>query len=140
MTNKVQHTPPLRTSQAPLALKDLFLPGFMSLLLGGLCLARAGESEPFWYSVPIAVTGLPRQADFVFITTTVDLSALFARVNASGAPDERLLRLYHVKSGAEREVPVQFICEQQPRPGTRQLLASTPPNVSHLGEWPAGTT
>lgn len=120
----------------------------LGLLVG---LARAAEVQPpgrerpgparRWFSLPIQVSGLPADAEFVPVSCEVDFSGLLARLKVTGAVDERSIRLLRLlNDGGEMPEPVQFVASAQPRARQRRLLGGTTPRVSYLSEYAAGET
>lgn len=88
------------------------------------------------FSVPIDVTGLPPDPEFVPVRCLVDFTSVLERLGVPGAVDERTLRL---EAGGV-DVPFQFSAVPQPRPKERLLLPGTPPSVSLSAEHAAGAT
>jgi hypothetical protein len=93
------------------------------------------------FSLPIEVVGLPPNAELVPVACGIDFTAILERLGVSGAVDERSLRLLRLGgAGEEVEEPVQFSVASQPRPKGRTTLPDTPPGVSYLGEFRAGSS
>ena len=105
------------------------------------CWAAESETSHQWLSLPIAISGLPADADSVPVSCLIDFSGLLVRLKAAGAVDERSLRLDHIlPDGRVQEEPVQFSPDPQPGSKARRLLPGTVPQVSYLAEYPAGET
>lgn len=91
------------------------------------------------FEVPLEVSGLPTNVEFVPVSCEVDFGVLLQRLNKSGAVDERSLRLCRVlPDGSQREQPVQLLAREQPRAAQRQFLPATVSGVSYLTEAAAG--
>jgi hypothetical protein len=127
-------------TKLPLARSLLAVSAF--LVAGSWSPREAGaEGLHEWFALPIEVTGLPPNADFVPVSCPIDFSAILARLKVSGAVDERSVRLLRVLAdGRDQEEPVQFTPDPQPGSKTRRLLAGTTSQVSYLAEYPAGET
>ncbi len=92
-----------------------------------------------FFEVPLQVSELPANAEFVPLSCEVDFQALLQRLGKSGAVDERSLRLYRVlPDGGQQEQPVQLLACVQPRAAQRQFLPATVSGVSYLTEAAAG--
>ncbi|HPM80704.1 MAG TPA: PmoA family protein [Candidatus Anammoximicrobium sp.] len=103
--------------------------------------ATSDSTGPLYdrFEVPVEVSGLPANAEFVPVSCDVDCNALLQRLGRSGAVDERSLRLYRVlPDGSRREQPVQLLACEQPRAAQRQFLPATVSGVSYLTEVAAG--
>jgi hypothetical protein len=99
--------------------------------------AQAGAHR--WFSMPLALEGLPANCTFAPVSAELDFTALLARLKLAGVVDERALRLYRLDAGAGPvEEPWQFLARAQARAKERKLLPGTSLNVSYLGEYPAG--
>src|SRR5437899_12197181 len=85
-----------------------------------------------WLSVPIQVTMLGSDAEFVPVSFHVDFSEMVKKLGADGVVDEHWLRLYRVTEGRETAEAVQFTCDSQPR--ARAKLPDTAVGVRYLGE------
>ncbi|MCY2989014.1 MAG: PmoA family protein [Planctomycetota bacterium] len=114
----------------------------LGLLIGIAPLAVRGaetdDARYHWFSVPIEVSGLPPDAQFVPVSCPIDLTVILSRWNVSGAVDERSLRLFRLlPDGTQAEQPVQFTGAPQPGPKTRRLLPDTASGVSYLTEYAA---
>ncbi|NLF71577.1 MAG: hypothetical protein GX575_21300 [Candidatus Anammoximicrobium sp.] len=89
--------------------------------------------------VPLEVSGLPRNAQFVPISCGINFEALLPRLGKSGAVDERSFRLVRVlPDGRRLDQPAQWLASVQPRAAQRQFLPATVPGVSYLTEAAAG--
>src|SRR6185436_16459276 len=89
------------------------------------------------FTVPITVTKLPPNSEFVIVHAPIDFDLLTAH-DATAPVDERSLRLFAVQAGMPRvEIPYQFIASPQPRPRSRPLAPETSPNVSYAAEYAA---
>ncbi len=109
----------------------------LGLLIGIAPLAVRGaetdDARYHWFSVPIDLSGLPPDAQFVPVSCPIDLTKILSRWNVSGAVDEQSLRLFRLlPDGTQAEQPVQFTGAPQPGPKTRRLLPDTASGVSYL--------
>lgn len=100
----------------------------------------AAELAYRWISIPIEVRGLSSECEFVPVRCSIDFSALLARLNVTGAVDERSLRLYRIEGRRREEIPYQFTSDEQPRARERRTRPGSSPNASYLGEYLAGET
>ena len=110
------------------------------IALGGCSAPPGGEDSRFRFvSVPIEVRGLSPAAGFVPVSCPLDLGGILKQAGVPGAVDERSIRLFRAGSGAEEEIPVQFLASPR-RLGKRRLLPGTHPKVSYAAEHAAGET
>ncbi|MBI2948168.1 MAG: PmoA family protein [Verrucomicrobia bacterium] len=110
------------------------------LSVSGPSYTRPTNASHQWLSIPIEISGLPAQAEFLPVRCQVDFTAWLRGSNVPGAVDERSLRLFRVTPRGQEEIACQFRAADQPRPKIRRTLPDTPPNVSYLGEYAAGET
>jgi hypothetical protein len=106
-----------------------------------LLLLLAGVQAAQKFSIPLEVTNLPAEAEFVPVHAGMDFTEVLQTFAVKGAVGERSLRLFRVVAENQREeIPYQFSANPQPRAKTRRLLTNTPPAVSYVSEFPADET
>ncbi len=98
------------------------------------------EGKSRWFSIPIEVAGLPRNAECVPVSCSIDFSALARELRVTGLVDERSIRLFEIVPARRgTELPVQFSPLPQPRlPGGQAPGPSR--QLSYPGEYRAGQT
>jgi hypothetical protein len=109
---------------------------FMTRALLSICFAAELQAANF--SLPITVTKLPSDSEFIVIRTPIDFSEILRALNVITPVDERSLRLFELRGSRKRvEIPYQFTAASQPRPRSRPLLPGTSSNVSYAAEYSA---
>ena len=130
-------------------LTTLALPVLLLLTVAMGTDARAAAAAAFtaddhaayrWFALPIDVSAGAADAEFLPVSIHVDFSALLKQLGAEGVVDTRALRLYRLAGDGEREVPMQFVSDPQPRPKNPSRLSDTPGGVSYLAEYASGVT
>jgi hypothetical protein len=97
------------------------------------------EPQVLRWTVPLEVSDLPEDAEFVPVSLTLDFTDLLRRAGADMPFDDRSLRIARIDpQGREHEETVQFLPVPQPRPSGRAALPDTPRAMSLAGEYPAG--
>lgn len=119
-------------------------------LAGVLGISESGAADPLtpeprsasagdlyhWFSLPIAVAGLPPGAADVPVSSAIDFSDVLEKLRVPGAVDERSLRFVEVlPTGQTVERPVQFLPNPQPRPLSRRVLPDSNPQASFVAEY-----
>ncbi|HZK80834.1 MAG TPA: PmoA family protein [Humisphaera sp.] len=115
------------------------------ILIAGLPAIAASAAEPvlapakpLLLSVPIDVTELPANAEYVVASCPLDFGRILQVRKAAVMVDEHSIRLFHIgANGVETEEPVQFSPTPQARLKDAKLLPDTSPAVSYRGEFSA---
>lgn len=90
-------------------------------------------------SVPIVVSGLPADGEYVVVSCPLDFGKLLETGKVAGLVDEHTIRLYRIDgNNAETEEAVQYSPAPQARLKDAKLSFDTPPTVSYRGELAAG--
>ncbi|MEW6160410.1 MAG: PmoA family protein [Verrucomicrobiota bacterium] len=90
-----------------------------------------------WFQVPIEVSGISPQAEFIPIRQAIDFGAILKTLQVRGLVDERTLRIKEARGKRDEEFPVQYSPARQPRLQGRRFLEGTSTNASFISEFEA---
>lgn len=117
----------------------LIAPLFFSVNTGAEEEIPPSDERFQWFTLPIEVSGIPPNAQFLPVTLDIDFTSLLESLQVEGTVDEAALRLFALFSdGSEKEIPYQFRSHPQRPAPERHFLPETSPGVSYITEFNAG--